>query len=231
MTEALSGTGAGHFEQYGCDTGDLHFVHNLLRSVFGDAPALVRGVADGDIARAWIVSDHLLEISEWLRDHHQSEDDELWQRLEQRDAGSAPVVSRMKAAHASIAELLDRFTAALREWRVNASPSERGAVLEAAENLLPALNDHLADEEATMLPIAARTMTQVEWDRMGEVARAKASGDRLFIQLGFLLASMPAADRDRWKKDFLPGSARLAYDLVGRLQFEKHRKLVYGDAA
>ena len=51
-------------------------------------------------------------------------------------------------------------------------------------------------------------MTQVEWDRMGELARARVPSDRLAIHLGFLLASMPDAERDRWKKDFLPASTR-----------------------
>jgi hypothetical protein len=66
---------------------------------------------------------------------------------------------------------------------------------------------------------------------MGQSALAKVPGDRLFVYLGFLLASMPAADRDRWKKDFLPAQARVAYELVGRHQYERHRKLVYGAAA
>jgi hypothetical protein len=232
LTEALSAPGTpGHFELYGCDTADMLFVHNLFRSVYGDAPMLVRGVADGDVARAWIVSDHLFEIGERLHDHHQTQDDELWGRLEQRDPGCTTQVARMKAAHARITELLAQLSAALHEWRVGASPADREAVLAVTDDLLRTLKDHLADEEATILPIAARTMTQVEWDRMGELARAKVPSDRLAVHLGFLLASMPEAERDRWKKDFLPASARLAYDLVGRHQYEKQRKLVYGDAA
>ncbi len=232
MTEALPGTGTpGHFELYGCDTADMLFVHNLFRSVYGDAPMLVRAVADGDVARAWIVSDHLFELGERLHDHHQTQDDELWVRLEQRDPGSSTHVARMKAAHARIAELLDQLSTALHEWRVGASAADRETVLAVTEQLLRTLTDHLDDEEATVLPIAARTMTQVEWDRMAELARTKVPGDRLSIYLGFLLSSMPEAERERWKKDFLPASSRLAYELVGRHQYEKQRKLVYGGDA
>jgi hypothetical protein len=229
MTETLPSTGTpGHFELYGCDTADQYFVNNLFRSVYGDVPVLVRGVADGDVTRAWIVSDHLFELGERLRDHQRTQDDELWERLETRDPGSTTHVSRMKAAHALIADLLDQLDTALREWRVGASPADRETVLDASETLLRTLRDHLDDEEATVLPIAARTMTQVEWDRTGELALAKVPSDRLALYLGFLLASMPDGERDRWKKDFLPAQARLAYDVVGRRQYEKHRKLVYG---
>lgn len=227
MSEATpTGTAAGQFEN-GCDTADIYFVHNFLRSVFGDAPELVRGVAEGDLARAWIVSDHLFEIGEALHDHHQSEDQELWQRLEERDPGSGSHVSRMKAAHARIAQLLEQFTATLRDWRVDAGATDRDAAVALAKDLLQALRDHLDDEETTILPIAGRTISQPEWDRMGEFSRAKVPGDRLFIQLGFILASMPEADRDRWKKDYLPTTTRVGYDLVGRLQYERHRKMVY----
>jgi hypothetical protein len=66
---------------------------------------------------------------------------------------------------------------------------------------------------------------------MGEIARAKVPRSRLFLQLGFILDTVPEQDRERWKKDFLPAPARILYALVGKRQYEKHRRLVYGDAA
>jgi hemerythrin-like domain-containing protein len=209
----------------------MFVVHNLLRSLYGDAPMLVRGVADGDTVRAGIVADHLAEIGDGLHNHHHTEDDELWDRLEKRDPGCSLHVSRMKAAHAGMAELLAQLTVALPPWRSSASAADRDAVLAIVDGIQGALGDHLGDEEINILPIAARTMTQAEWDRLGELGRTKVPRDRLFIQLGFILASMPEAERERWKRDFLPGPARLLYALVGKRQYEKHRRLVYGEAA
>ncbi|MEO8093764.1 MAG: hemerythrin domain-containing protein, partial [Pseudolysinimonas sp.] len=85
--------------------------------------------------------------------------------------------------------------------------------------------------EITILPIAARAMTQSAWDRIGGAARAAVPRDKQFVQLGFILASMPPEQREKWRKEFLPGPVRLLYNLVGKRQYEKHRALVYGNDA
>jgi hemerythrin-like domain-containing protein len=232
MAEALPSTGGpGPSEQYGCDTSDMFLVHKLLRSLFGDAPMLVTSVPVGDRERAAVIADHLAEIADGLHDHHHTEDDELWDRLETREPACTLHVSRMKAAHAEIAVQIEKLTSALPAWRASASAADRASVLAIMETILRELGDHLGDEEVTILPIASRTMTQAEWDRMGEIARAKVPRSRLFLQLGFILDTVPEQDRERWKKDFLPAPARILYALVGKRQYEKHRRLVYGDAA
>ncbi|WP_052762212.1 hypothetical protein [Jiangella alkaliphila] len=66
---------------------------------------------------------------------------------------------------------------------------------------------------------------------MSEAGRASVPRDRLFIQLGFLLDAIPEGERARWMREFLPLPARVLYQADGRRQYEKHRRLVYGDLA
>lgn len=227
---ALPSTG-GPEQTWSCDTSDIYVVHNLFRVSYGDAPALARAVADGDTERAAFLAEYFGELIDALHDHHHTEDDELWDRMEQRDPGCSLHVEKMRIDHREIATLLDELTATLEPWKATADAASRDRVAAALDAVLASLTSHLGVEETDILPIAQRTISQAEWDRMGELARAKVPRERLFIQLGFILASIPEAEREKWKKDFLPVPARVLYALVGRRQYEKYRARVYGTAA
>jgi hypothetical protein len=218
-------------EKVGCDTSDMFVIHGLLRSLFADTTGLVEGVRDGDAERAEIVGAHLVEISTALHHHHVTEDANLWDQLEARDPSCSVHVTQMKAQHARVAESVSALQAALPAWRGSGTAADAGPVLIALDGILGGLREHLGDEESIILPIAARTMTQSAWNRLGEEGRASVPKDRMFIQLGFILASLPTDRREKWKKEFLPLPARLMYALVGRRQYEQHRAKVYGTAA
>lgn len=229
---ALPSTGAPEpADGAGCDVSDMYMVHGLLRMHFGDAPGLVGAVPTGSTERAGVISDHLEELALTLHDHHQTEDDVLWGQLEAKDVGCVVHTTRMKAAHVEIGERLDALKATLPAWRETGGAAERDRVHTAAGDVLASLTTHLGDEEGVILPIASRTLTQAEWNRLGEVAQTKIPRNRLFIHLGFILESMPPDEADRFLKKELPGPVRLLWKVVGRRRYVEYRDLVYGTAA
>lgn len=206
-------------------------IHRLLRSTFEDAPGLIDGVPDGDRARAEIIGAHVEGLADGLHGHHHSEDVILWDELERRDPSCAIHIGRMRAQHAEMAEGLAELQSALPAWRASGSRADAASVRTALDHVLVSLHVHLPDEETSILPAASRALTQQAWDRLGEQGRASLPKDRVFIQLGFLLASIPEAEREKWKREILPLPARMLYAIVGRRQYERYRALVYGTTA
>ncbi|HVV23762.1 MAG TPA: hypothetical protein VHF06_30285 [Pseudonocardiaceae bacterium] len=49
-------------------------MHRMFQREIGQAPALIRGVAAGDVERAEIVADHVALVADILFHHHHAED-------------------------------------------------------------------------------------------------------------------------------------------------------------
>lgn len=223
MVTQLPSTGAP-----GCDTSDMVMIHGLFRSVYSEAPALVAGVTPGDSARAAIVGDHVAGLADSLHQHHHSEDLLLWDQLEARNPACATHVGQMRAQHAAVGSQLDRLTSAITVWKAEPSKKNRDAVGSTLATINTLLNEHLGAEEKKILPVASAAFTQAEWNQLGEHSRESVPKDMQLIQLGFILESMPEADRAPWLKKNLPAPIRLLYRLVGKPQYEKYRANVYG---
>lgn len=215
----------------GCDTSDMVMIHNLYRKAFREGAGLVGDAKDGDTARAAILSDHLAELAESVHHHHHTEGVTLWDQLEAAAPGCEAHVERMKTEHRALSDALDELTALLPAWRASGSATDRKAVAASLDGAIATLQQHLGDEEETILPIAATSMTQTEWNKIGEMGRTGTPRDRQFVQLGFILDSMPEAERETWRKKNLPAPVWLLYRLIGKRQYEKHRALVYGTAS
>ena len=152
----------------GTDTRDMLVVHDSIRRQFGQAPALVRGVAPGDTARAAVVADHLDLLGALLHHHHVGEDRLLWPVLQPRvPADVAETVARMESQHEGIADVQSSAATALAGWRRGAGEDEREALATVWEELLGRITEHLAAEEQHILPLAAEHLTPAEWQRLG----------------------------------------------------------------
>jgi hypothetical protein len=212
----------------GCDTSDMRMIHGYFRLVFGQAPALAEGVADGDAARAAVVSDHLAAIADTLHSHHHGEDILLWDQLEARNPACSAHVSEMRRDHAAMSAELAALEAALPAWRADASAEHRVTVLYALNGILALLTQHLGAEEKQILPVAAAAFTQKEWDTLGEHGRASVPSSFRFIQLGFILESL-GADAPAWLKANLPAPVRLLYRLAGKPRFDRYREALFAN--
>ena len=150
------------------DVHDMVVVHRVFRRELRLIPQLVREVAPGDIARARVLTDHARLILDGLHGHHTSEDELLWPKLLDRCSFEAELIHRMEAQHERVHDALEDLRPALDRWEAEARPAVSEEVAAGFDALRTALVEHLDDEEREILPMAARHITQAEWNELGE---------------------------------------------------------------
>ena len=199
----------------------------MFRAGFGEAPALVKGVAEGDVAHADVVGDHLDMLSTSLHAHHEGEDTMLWDRLEQRAPSCAAHVERMKQHHAQLLVHLTAMDAVLPAWRASGLSTDAAPVLAALAGINEALAIHLPDEELNIVPVMETTLTQKEVEWFGEHGRKATPKGKTWQQLGAILAAQPDGG-DLWMRERLPAPVRFIWRVVGKPKYEKSRKALLG---
>jgi iron-sulfur cluster repair protein YtfE (RIC family) len=169
------------------DVHDMVVVHRAFRREFGLLPRLVRGVAAGDTRRAVVLAAHARMCLTALHHHHSGEDDLLWPKLLERAVPDTALVKRMEAQHERVHHALEALGPALERWETEARPAVSEEVAGDVEALCEALFEHLAEEERSILPIAARHVTQAEWDELGERGIAEMKKSEVPILFGMIL--------------------------------------------
>lgn len=212
------------------DTRVMNTLHTFFRREHRLAGGLLRGVADGDTDRSAVVGSHLDFLCRALHHHHTVEDRVLWPLLRQRVPEElAPIVNLMESQHERVDGLIEEASTLLPGWTRNADAATAARLADLFDTLYVHLVEHLDAEEQRLLPLAARCVTQAEWDHMGEVARREAPREDGLLALGMfqhegdpevfamMIAEAPAPVR--W---LLPKLARRA--------FRKHALAVHGTA-
>jgi iron-sulfur cluster repair protein YtfE (RIC family) len=212
------------------DTRIMPVIHTLFRRELRLAGGLLRSVTAGDTARAAVVADHLDLVGTVLHHHHTAEDDLLWPLLLERVPDDlAPIVHLMESQHGRVEQLLGDITPLLEHWRRTAAAAERDAMAQLYDELYVALAEHLDAEEQRLLPIAARSMTQQEWERMGEVARAGTPKDQQFVVLG-MIAYDGGPEGVALLMHGAPPPVRWLVPRLGTRAYRRHAMRVYGTA-
>lgn len=212
-----------------CDTDDMKIVHGLLRALFSDAPGIVRTVSHTQPRRHAAVSRHIALLSITLAWHHETEDVLLWDELERRAPRCAAHVGVMRAQHAEMAELLHALDDSLVRW-TDRGGADDGTVSTRLEHISSSLERHLGDEERWILPVASSTMTQDEWNRLGEMGSSHTPKGMEFVLLGYLIGSIPEATRGAWIRASLPVLVRVLWAVTGRRTFARYRRTLAVDA-
>jgi len=163
---------------------DMVVVHRTFRREFRLLPELVRRVAPGDTARATVLANHARLVLDGLHMHHTGEDDLLWPKLLERAAPDAELVHRMEEQHERVHDALEHLRPALDRWEAEARPAVTGEVAAGFDTLREALLEHLDDEERYILPLAARHITQSEWNELGEHGTKQMRMSQLPILFG-----------------------------------------------
>lgn len=203
-----------------CSGDEMRILHNAFLWAYERAPGLVRGVAAGDTARSEFVGQWLADLDATLHTHHESEDELLWDKLEQRAPACAMHVGQMRAHHAQVAALLAEAGPSLARWRASADPAVGEQLADAYTRMLDVLKVHLRREVVEVVPVAERVVTTQEWEAMAEHSVGAIPRSRLLPQLGMLLACSTPADRAQFYAG-MPRSVKVLWRLVGKRQYAK----------
>ena len=209
------------------DVHDMYVVHRAFRREFTLLPRLVRVVPAGDTARAAVVAKHARLLLQGLHLHHTSEDLLLWPKLLERCTPDAALVHRMEQQHERVEHHTERLHAALSRWEAEARPAVTEEVASIFDALHEALAEHLGEEEREILPLAARHVTQAEWNEIGQHGIAGMSKSQLPLLFGMILeeatpgeaadlyASVPPPVRVLTRMVFLPRYRRYVTKVRG----------------
>jgi hemerythrin-like domain-containing protein len=212
------------------DTSVMPMIHSFLRRELRLAGGVVRRVAPRDTARAAVVDDHLGFLTDFLHHHHTVEDVHMWPLLLERVPDElAPVVHLMESQHAGVDAAITGLAEARAAFRRSVLPVDRDRLADLLDDLHAAVVEHLDAEEARLLPIAARTLTQQEWDAMGAAGKAGTPKGRSMLVLGmFAHDGDPAVVRAMLAD--APPPVRVVLLLLARRAFRRHALAVHGTA-
>ncbi|MFD8559970.1 hemerythrin domain-containing protein [Streptosporangium canum] len=209
------------------DTQDMEIVHRVLRRESRLLVELVAAVAPGDTARAKVIADHFRVYRLGLHNHHEGEDELLWPPLLSRVDLEADIVLRMQAQHERVAATLSRLDAALPAWETTAGADERDTLAAALCEHRAVLLEHLDDEEATLLPLAAEHITQQEWASLGDHLVNNTPKLTLLTLFGAVLEDANPAERAIVLSG-LPAPIRVIWHVIGRPRYARHIRRVRG---
>ncbi|GAA3474828.1 hemerythrin domain-containing protein [Nonomuraea roseola] len=209
------------------NTQDMEIVHRVFRRETRLLVDLVAAVAPGDTARAKVIADHFRIYRLGLHHHHEGEDELLWPPLLSRVDLEADIVLRMQAQHDRIAATLTRLDAAFPAWEATAGADERDTLVAALTEHRAVVLEHIDDEEATLLPLAAEHITQQEWNSLGDHLVNNTPKLTLLTLFGAVLEDANPAERALVLSG-LPAPVRLIWHVIGRPRYARHIRRVRG---
>jgi hemerythrin-like domain-containing protein len=195
------------------DVRDMAIVHRTFRNVYEESARLVRAAPTPSPERVTFLADHIDFALAALHHHHEDEDELLYPRLIERVPEQAPMTEHVEHEHLLIKTALDAASAACAAWRGRPSAETSEALAAALDHLNTTVQPHLDDEEQKVVPLAAVTFTQQEWDEMGERGAAWIPRNKRGIAFGMILEPLSQADRAFMMRS-LPAPVRLLYPIL-----------------
>jgi hemerythrin-like domain-containing protein len=195
------------------DVRDMAIVHRTFRNVYEESARLVRAAPTPSPERVTFLADHIDFALAALHHHHEGEDELLYPRLIERVPEQAPMTEHVEHEHLLIKTALDAASAACAAWRGRPSAETAEGLALALGHLNTAVQPHLDDEEQKVVPLAAVTFTQQEWDEMGERGVAWIPRNKRGIAFGMILEPLSQADRAFMMRS-LPAPVRLLYPIL-----------------
>jgi len=195
---------------------DMAIVHRLFRQAYAEAARLVRAGPAPSPGRVTFLADHIDFALAALHHHHEGEDALLYPKLIARVPEQAPMTEQVEHEHLLIKTALDAASAACAAWRQRPSAQTGEALAATLDHLNAVAQPHLDDEEQKVVPLAAVTFTQQEWDEMGKHGVAWIPRNKRGVAFGMMLEPLDAADRTYMLRH-VPAPVRLLYPvLIGR---------------
>ena len=208
-------------KEHPIEVRDMAIVHRLFRQAYDEAARLVRADPTPSPGRVTFLADHIDLVLGGLHSHHQEEDELLYPKLIKRVPEQAPMTEQVEHEHQVIATALDAASAACATWRQRPSVETGEALAAALDHLNEVVQPHLDDEEQKVVPLAAVTLTQQEWDAMGKRGMNSVPRNKRAIAAGMMLEPLDAADRAYMMKH-VPAPLRMLFPIMIERPWKKY---------
>ena len=198
------------------DVRDMAIVHRTFRNAYEESARLVRAAPLPSPGRVTFLADHIEFVLTLLHVHHEGEDELLYPKLIERAPDQAAVTEQVDHEHQLIKTALDAAAAACTAWRQQPSAETGEGLAAALGQLNTVVQPHLDDEEQKVVPLAAVTLAQREWDALGKHAVAQMPRAMRGVAFGMILEPLGEADR-AYMMRVLPAPVRMLFPLlIGR---------------
>jgi hypothetical protein len=198
------------------DTSDMIAVHQVFRSSFAAAPALIAS-SRGDEARRALIANYYDNVLAFLEVHHGGEELLVFSLLADRVPVAQDLLARMTDQHHDAMARLQATKGVTATW----AASGDDAAVAAAESLAALGADlaiHLDEEEAEILPLAAAHLSAEEWGALPGHGMAAFSGDKVWLILGLIRENFTDSQR-RAMLEHMPPPARAMWENMGEAAF------------
>jgi hypothetical protein len=203
------------------DVRDMAIIHRTFRNAYNESARLVRAAPAPSAGRVTFLADHIDFAIAALHHHHEGEDELLYPKLIERVPEQAPVTEQVEHEHLAIKTALEETSAACTAWRRRPSAETGEALAAALDHLNAVVQPHLDDEEEKVVPLAAVTLTQQEWDAMGKHGVAWIPNKMKGPAFGMILDPLGEADR-AYMMHFLPAPVRMLYPFLIERPWKKY---------
>ena len=203
------------------DVRDMAIVHRTFRNAYEESAKLVRAAPSPSPGRVTFLADHIDFGIAALHHHHEGEDELLYPKLIQRVPEQAPMTEQVEHEHLAIKTALEAASAACSAWRQQPSAETGEALAAALDHLNAVVQLHLDDEENKVVPLAAVTFTQQEWDAIGKHGVAWIPRNKRGIAFGMILEPLGDADRAYMMRS-LPAPVRMLYPFLIERPWKKY---------
>jgi len=200
---------------------DMAIVHRLFRQVYDEAARLVRAGPAPSPGRVTFLADHIDLALAGLHSHHADEDALLYPKLIERAPEQAQMTEQVEHEHQLITTALDAASAACATWRERPSAQTGEALAAALDHLNEVVQPHLDDEEQKVVPLAAVTLTQQEWDALGKAGMRSVPRKKRGIAAGMMLDALDDEERAYMLKS-VPAPMRLLLPLMVERPWRKY---------
>ena len=200
---------------------DMAIIHRLFRNAYEESARLVRAGPAPSPGRVTFLADHIDFAVAALHHHHEDEDELLYPKLIERVPEQAPMTEQVEHEHLAIKTALDETLAACAAWRQRPSADTGEALAAALDHLNAVAQPHLDDEEQKVVPLAAVTFTQQEWDEMGKRGADWIPRNKRGVAFGMMLEPLSEADRAYMMKH-VPAPLRLLFPFLIERPWKKY---------
>ena len=200
---------------------DMAIVHRTFRGAYEESARLVRAAPTPSPGRVTFLADHIDFGIAALHHHHEGEDEMLYPKLIERVPDQAPMTEQVEHEHLAIKTALEEASAACAAWRQRPSTETGEALAASLDHLNQVVQPHLDDEEQKVVPLAAVTLTQKEWDAMGKHGVASIPPKMRGLALGMMLEPLNEADRAYMMKH-VPAPVRMLFPLMVERPWKKY---------
>jgi len=195
------------------DVREMAIVHRTFERVYDEAAQLVRSAKAPTSDRATFLADFIDFGVLMLHHHHEGEDEGLYPILIARVPEQAASTEGIEHEHQLVKDALDDVSKACALWRRDPTQENGASLADAIGRLRSVLGAHTKDEEEKVVPLAAVTLSQKEWDAFGDRAVAQIPRKWKPIAFGMMLEPLNASERELMKSK-LPAPVRLLYPVL-----------------